>query len=224
MKYRHEFKFQLSPSEYLAVRARLRAVLTPDVHTDNHHEYQVRSIYFDTPGDKALREKIDGVNAREKFRIRFYNGDLSHIRLEKKSKINGLSSKQSDPISQEEARQLLEEIPFSPPAGRELLAELICKIQYQRLKPKIIVDYTREPFVFAAGNTRVTIDRAIRTGKVTGAQAMTPMAVTIPARTQGALLEVKYDEFLPEIVRNVVQLGKRQAGAFSKYAACRIYG
>lgn len=224
MKYRHEFKFQLSPSDYLIVRARLRAVLPHDAHVDEHNEYHIRSIYFDTPGDKALREKINGINSREKFRIRFYNGDLSHINLEKKSKVNGLSHKQTAVISQEEAAQLLEGIcPYGDPE-RMLLTELISKIQYQQLRPKTIVDYIREPFIFSAGNVRVTLDRGIRTGTVRGAQALMPSAVTIPAQTQGPLLEVKYDEFLPEIIRDIVQLNSRQAGAFSKYAACRIYG
>ena len=107
---------------------------------------------------------------------------------------------------------------------RTLLAELISKMQYQQLRPKTIVDYIREPFIFTAGNVRVTLDRGIRTGTVNGVQALTSLAVTIPAGTQGPLLEVKYDEFLPEIIRDIVQLGSRQAGAFSKYAACRIYG
>lgn len=224
MKFRHEYKFQLSVCDYLTVRSRLRAVLTPDTHTDENNEYQIRSIYFDTPGDKALREKIDGVNTREKFRIRFYNGDLSHIKLEKKSKTNGLCSKQALKVSREEAEQLLEGINLPPGENRPLLTELAAKMQYQQLRPKIIVDYIREPFVFAAGNVRVTLDRGIRTGTVKGALALTPRAVTMPAGTQCALLEVKYDEYLPEIIRDVVQLGKRQAGAFSKYAACRIYG
>ena len=44
-----------------------------------------------------------------------------------------------------------------------------------------------------------------------------PLAM-LPAGN-GVLLEVKYDEFLPEMIRDLVQLGNRQAGAFSKYAA-----
>lgn len=224
MKYRHEFKFPLSACDYLTVRARLRAVFTPDAHAGENQAYQIRSIYFDTPGDKALRQKIDGVNLREKFRIRFYNGDLSHIKLEKKSKINGLGSKQSVLLSREEAEMLLEGKRLPPDEGRPLLTELLAKMRYEQLRAKTIVDYTREPFVFPAGNVRVTLDSGIRTGVSAGARALTRDAVTIPAGTQGALLEVKFDAFLPEIVRDVVRLETRQAGAFSKYAACRIYG
>lgn len=224
MNYRHEFKFPLSACDCLTVRARLRAVLTPDAHAGENHAYQIRSIYFDTPGDKALRQKIDGVSIREKFRIRFYNGDLSHIKLEKKSKVNALGSKQAVSLSREEAERLLEGSPLPPEGERPLLTELLAKIQYEQLRPKTIVDYVREPFVFPAGNVRVTLDSGIRTGPAAGARALTREAVTIPAGARGALLEVKYDAFLPEIVRDVVGLETRQASAFSKYAACRVYG
>ena len=108
MKFRHEYKFQLDLCDYLTVRSRLRAVLSPDDHVDENQEYQIRSIYFDTPGDKALCEKVEGGNMREKFRIRFYNGDLSLIKLEKKSKINDLCNKISVRLTKEEAAQILD--------------------------------------------------------------------------------------------------------------------
>lgn len=224
MKFRHEYKFLLNEGDYLILRARLRAVMARDAHTDGRCEYRIRSLYFDTPGDKALREKLDGVNCREKFRIRWYNGDLSFISLEKKSKINGLCSKVSAQITGEEAQRLLDgDLSWMLDGSREVAAELYAKMKFQQLRPKTIVDYTREPFVFPAGNVRVTLDREIRTG-VCGRDALSPGAVTIPAGERTVLLEVKYDEFLPDLVRNAVSLGGRRSGAFSKYAACRIYG
>ena len=87
--YRHEWKIELSPLDLLILRQRLRRVLQPDAHAVDGR-YLIRSLYFDTPEDRALREKLDGVSRREKFRIRYYNGDVSCIHLEKKSKIAGL--------------------------------------------------------------------------------------------------------------------------------------
>ena len=84
--YRHEWKIELSPLDLLVLRQRLRRVLQPDAHAVDGR-YLIRSLYFDTPEDRALREKLDGVSRREKFRIRYYNGDVSCIHLEKKSKI-----------------------------------------------------------------------------------------------------------------------------------------
>ena len=93
MDYRHEWKHEISRTDLLALRQRLRAVASPDPHAVDG-QYKIRSLYFDNAADKALREKLDGVSRREKFRIRYYNGDTSVIRLEKKSKLGGLGNKQ----------------------------------------------------------------------------------------------------------------------------------
>lgn len=64
-------------------------------------------MYFDNLRDKALREKLEGLNYREKFRIRYYNGDTSFLCLEKKTKLNGLGNKQKARLSEEETERLL---------------------------------------------------------------------------------------------------------------------
>ena len=104
-KYRHEWKHEISYADLLSIRSRLRAVTKPDPHAKDG-KYFIRSLYFDDPNDKALREKIDGVNMREKFRIRYYNNDPSLIHLEKKSKLNGLGTKFSAALTKEEAQKI----------------------------------------------------------------------------------------------------------------------
>lgn len=85
------------------------------------------------------------------------------------------------------------------------------------------MDYTREPFIFGPGNVRITIDSNIRTGlKCT--DFLNPLCVTVPVGASPIILEVKWDEYLPDIIRHAVQLPNCRAGAFSKYAHCRIYG
>ena len=186
--------------------------------------YRIRSLYFDTPSDKALREKIDGVNIREKFRIRFYNGGTSYIVLEKKSKINSLCAKESCQLSEEEAQSIVDgDIGWMPKSGRELCRELYSKMRSQGLRPKTIVDYVREPFVFAPGNVRITIDYNIRTGAFR-TDFLNPETLTFPAGDSPVILEVKWDEYLPDIIRDAVSIPGRHVCAFSKYAQCRIYG
>ena len=85
-QYRHEWKHEISLADRMVLRARLAAVCRADGHAVNG-TYLVRSLYFDNPADKVLREKIDGVNRREKFRIRCYNGDLSLIHLEDRKSV-----------------------------------------------------------------------------------------------------------------------------------------
>ena len=86
--YRHEWKHIIGASDMITIRQRLRAVAKVDANAVDG-KYLIRSLYFDNLSDQALREKLDGVNRREKFRIRYYNGDTSEIHLEKKSKYNG---------------------------------------------------------------------------------------------------------------------------------------
>ena len=187
--------------------------------------YFVRSLYFDNLQDKALMEKINGVNRREKFRLRYYNNDLSHITLEKKSKINGLCGKQQQVIGYEMAEQILNgDIEALTASDRpSLLMELGIKMKTKGLMPKTIVDYEREPFICEAGNTRVTMDYNIRTGLISR-DFLEPESITVPAGDVPVILEVKWDEFLPSFVRDLVQIPGRRTSAFSKYAACRIYG
>ena len=221
--YRHEWKHEISYADLLAIRQRLRAVAESDPHAENGR-YLIRSLYFDNLSDKALREKIDGVNLREKFRIRYYNGDPSVIHLEKKSKRAGLGTKYSAELTKDEAQSIVDgELDWMMSSGRPLVQELYCKMQYQGLRPKTVVDYMREPYIYRPGNVRVTFDYDIRTG-LSCTDFLNPDCVTIPAGDAPILLEVKWDAFLPSVIRDAVQTPGRRVEAFSKYAQCRIYG
>lgn len=223
MHFRHEWKHEISYVDMLSLRSRLFAVMQQDSHAVNGR-YKIRSLYFDNFVDKALLEKINGVNTREKFRVRYYNDDLSFILLEKKIKVNGLCSKEQAVITLEEARFIDgKDIESLQKSEKPLVKELCCKMRTEGLEPKTIVDYTREPFVYAPGNVRVTLDYDIRTG-LTGTDFLTPDCVTVPAGNAPIILEVKWDEFLPAVIRDVVQVPGTHTSAFSKYAACRIYG
>ena len=221
--FRHEWKIEINASDLIAIRQRLRAVAKPDPHAVDGR-YLIRSLYFDDPGDRALREKLDGVDRREKFRIRYYNGDTGLIHLEKKRKQNGLGAKDVAALSAAEAQAIVDgDLDWMLASGRALVQEPYSKMRGEGLRPKTIVDYTREPFVYAPGNVRVTLDHNILTG-LGCTDFLNPDCVTIPAGNAPILLEVKWDAFLPDIIRAAVQLEGRRAGAFSKYAQCRIYG
>lgn len=222
MDFRHEWKQEISYADMLILRQRLHAVMQRDSNAVDG-KYFIRSLYFDNPADKALREKLDGVNDREKFRIRYYNFNASVIHLEKKRKCNGLGHKDMADLSADEAQQIVDgNWEWMKNADRPLVQELYRKMQSQGLRPKTIVDYTREPFVYAPGNVRVTLDYDIRTG-LRSVDFLNPDCVTIPAGHVPIILEVKWDAFLPNIIRDIVQLEGRHTSAFSKYAICRIY-
>ena len=222
MGLRHEWKHQISYSDLLTIRQRMMAIAGPDANAIDG-KYLIRSLYFDTPTDRALREKIDGVDNREKFRIRYYNFDTSFIRLEKKSKYNGLGEKGMAKLTDEESQRIVDgDIDWMYYSDQPLIRELYAKMKATGLAPKTIVDYDREPFTFIPGNVRVTLDYNIRTG-MRCTDFLNPEVLTVPVPDDPVILEVKWDGFLPDVIRMAVGLDNRRVGAYSKYAACRMY-
>jgi len=219
-KFRHEIKHYISYFDYLELVSRLKYLTKRDENASPDGSYKVRSLYFDNLYDKALLEKVDGVQDREKFRIRYYNGDTSFIRLEKKSKRSGLCQKQSAVISKEQCLMLLDgNLQFLKESSNPLFLELYAKMHTQLLRPKSIVAYTRCAFVYPAGNVRLTIDKDILASSNV-AQFLNPQ---LPCRkvSKTIIFEVKYDDFLPRVIADAIQINSRQAAAFSKYAVCR---
>ena len=208
------------------MRPRLKAVMSSDPHADTDGRYLVRSIYFDNSDDKVLREKIDGVNNREKFRLRYYNDALSFITLEKKTKNNRLCTKESVVISEEEFRRILNgDTHFMRDHDADLIREFYAKMNYQRLKPRLMVSYVREPYIFSAGNVRVTFDSGIRTSLFDCEFIDRDMSNISATDSPGDIvLEIKYDAFLPEIIQDIVQVPMLRQQAFSKYGVSRRFG
>ena len=222
LQFRHEVKHEISNHDMLVLRQRLRAVMQPDSHTIDG-KYEIRSLYFDNLDDKALREKLDGVNIREKYRIRLYNNDPSIIHLERKYKHGGLGYKTSATLTPEQAQAIADgDIEWMAQSTDEVILGFYTSIRNDGLRAKVIVDYTREPFVFAPGNVRVTLDYAIRTS-LSCTDFLNPNCVTVPIPDSSCILEVKWDNYLPDVIRDAVQLDGRHSTAFSKYAACRMY-
>lgn len=218
---RHELKHSINYSDVLQLRARLPYVASLDKNAIEEGGYRVKSLYFDSYNDKALKEKMDGISEREKFRLRLYNDDTSYIRLEKKSKKNGICFKSKALIGADECRRLLEgDLQVLKENGNPLCLELYHKMHYQQLRAKNIVDYRREAYIYPVGNVRVTLDYDIRTSSNTFA-FLEPEPIPIPI-SKVYILEVKYDDFLPEIIRGMISLSGRRSAAFSKYAAARI--
>jgi len=221
MKGRHELKHYVNVSDCAQLRARLRTVAKLDENAGESGGYIIQSLYFDNYSDKAITEKLSGQSRREKFRLRYYNDDTSFIRLERKSKANRLCYKESARITAEECAAILAgnyDCLNNP--DKPLLMELYTKIHYQNLRPKNIVKYHREAYKYPAGNVRITLDSNIRTSNnVYG--FLNPALVTIPA-ANAIIMEIKYDGFIPDIIRDVIQIGRRNQAEFSKYVVARL--
>lgn len=220
-KGRHEHKLYINMTDYMQLSSQLKHIAQLDKNSFENNGYKVRSLYFDNYSDKTVMEKLSGLSRREKFRIRLYNDDSSFIRLEKKSKVNRLCYKENILIAKEQCDDILNgRFEVLKESGIWLHLDLYTKMNYQNLRPKTIVDYTREAYIYPAGNVRITFDKNIRTSN--NVQGMfDPELVTIPA-ANAIILEIKYDGFIPEIIRQAIQIGDRHETEFSKYVVSRL--
>lgn len=223
-RFRHELKFVVNDGDIAILRSRLSVLMQRDGNgSGTDGRYSVRSLYFDNYYDKALEEKLSGIGEREKFRIRFYNGNDALIKLEKKAKVGALSQKRSCSITRRQCESIMHgDETWMAQENDALMLEFYAKLKGEGMKPKTVVEYEREAYVHPLGNVRVTFDTSVRSGAYTGGffENDLPMLGAYPL----SVLEVKYDDFLPDSIRAVLQLGSRRQGTFSKYVACRVNG
>ena len=225
IKYRHEYKIHINLGDYYIIRSRTKQIMKLDKHVGRNGQYTIRSVYFDDLNDTALFEKIAGVNHREKFRIRFYNGDTSYIRLEKKIKDNGLTAKMKTQITKDECLKIMNgDIDWLNQRDDNLLNELYIKMKNRIYRPKTIVDYVREAYVYPIGNVRVTFDKSIRSGLFSTNIFDKDLPTVEVLNPNKLILEVKFDEFIPDIIADIIQTGGRSVRSVSKYALCRTFG
>jgi hypothetical protein len=221
-KYRHEYKYPINAGDCEILKRRLRQVLQLDKHTGPSGEYVIRSLYFDNFADKAYFEKVNGTNPRSKFRIRIYNNSDSVITLEKKVKAGELTQKLQARLTREEYEKIVSgDIEWMLKDGRGVVAELYAQMKGYSLKPKTLVEYTRMPYIYDPGNVRVTIDMDIRTG-IFSDNLFDPTPLVPTGELD--VLEVKFDEYLPDIIRYLVSPVSRDRQSVSKYEICRKFG
>ena len=201
VKFRHELKHYINFSDYISIKSRLRSIMHIDKNANENNEYKIRSLYFDNVYDKALMEKVIGVPKRHKFRIRFYNDNHEFIRLEKKSKIRGLCLKDSEKITKEECEKIINgDIEFLRDSNKKLFIDLYSEMKGNLLRPKTIVDYTREAYIYPIGNVRITFDKSVRTGLNNINMFDDNLATIETIDNKYIVLEVKFDEDRKSVV------------------------
>ena len=221
MKYRHELKFQVTFAQLQKIRYRLEPVLAYDIHQKGDF-YTVRSLYFDDIYDSCFFENESGVDNRTKYRIRIYNGNPALIHLEKKSKIHGMTKKEKEEMTLEECRRLALEGRME--SDGTLAEELGCFMQSRGMKPKCIVEYDRCAMVSGVGNVRITFDMNVRgcsrpelflDGKSDAFHSV--------MQSDMHILEIKYDELLPEYILHTMDLHTLHRQSVSKYCLTRNF-
>jgi len=221
--YRNELKYICSESELLQIEMRIAPLCRKDTHAGSNGIYEIRSIYFDDNHNHCYYENEDGVNPREKFRIRMYNTDSSFLCLECKRKENGMTHKDSCRISKEKLDKILSENMELEENAPPLLARFTLQYLKTHLRPKLIVSYDRTPYIYDLGNVRITVDRNIA-GCTDVNSFYDQRLMTRPVMQTGQhILEVKYDYVLPEVLYRLMNIKNLRRTAFSKYYLCRKY-
>ena len=223
-KYRHELKYICTAAELAMIQGRIHHLIPLDSHAGENGMYQIRSLYFDDYYDRCYYENENGTDPREKFRIRIYNGKTDKISLELKKKERGKTLKLSCPLTEEQCRMLMrgKVLPDSdeyPP----VLQKLLLQMKTAMLRPKIIVEYDRVPYVYKLGNVRITLDKNISSSLAID-RFLDPTIHKRPIMPAGQhVLEVKFDEFLPDYIYHTLQLRNLRQTAFSKFYLCRKF-
>lgn len=223
-KYRHEFKYLCTDAQLAMLETRLTGIMSKDIHTGTNGRYLIKSLYFDDINDRCFMENEDGTGPREKYRIRIYNNDPERISLECKRRENDKINKKSCLLTREQYDWLV----FGRTYGRikelpELARKLLVLKMCSKMEAKVIVSYERVPYVYQSGNVRVTFDRNIASSSRIEDffRPDTGKRPILPSGRQ--LLEVKYDEYLPDHIYHALSLANMQRIAFSKYYLCRKY-
>ena len=223
-EFRHEYKYVCAMDKIVYIKNSIDALMDLDDHAKKDGEYVVRSLYFDDYYDTCYYENEYGVDPREKFRIRIYNADSTKISLELKQKQRSKTKKVSCVLNKELCESIINgEIPDINAVDSALYKKFCLQLQTRRLQPKVIVEYDRIPYVYQDGNVRVTFDKNIRSSVQCKDFFEKDLFFRPIMHENQHLMEVKYDEFLPDFIDDLVSEEELKQYSFSKYFLCRKY-
>lgn len=224
MPERHELKYFINRGDMIALGHKLGQLLRSDRHADENGEYFIRSLYFDDAYDSSYYEKVGGYMGRDKYRIRIYNLSDSAIFLERKRKIGDLIQKSSVRISRKLCDQLIDGNPRGLSSiDNPLLNDMYREMRTRLMHPVVLVDYTRETFVYPTENVRITFDKGLKTGLLS-TDLFSPDLITVsPFSDEREILEVKYNHFLPGFISALLSDTPTERSAISKYVFCRRF-
>ena len=217
---RYELKYEVNEAVLPLLRARLQAVMRPDRHS-GPDGYLVRSLYFDDLDSSAYRDKLNGNPERSKLRLRYYNGDESYIVLENKEKLGRMTRKTAQEVSREVALAMVNgDRKRCLEARGAVMDQFLARGGTRSLKPRVLVDYRRTAFVHSVSNVRITLDEKVSTG-LYRTDLFDREAARLPVLDPGrAVVEVKFDHFLPDHLNAALRDIPMVRLAVSKYVKC----
>lgn len=222
-RYRHEDKYIIDEFQKAIISVRADGVLTKDSHAGDEGYYIIRSIYLDDLNGRCYYENLNGTDPRAKYRIRYYGNDVEYISLEKKTKRRGMTLKESARLSYDECTSLMQGNYICYSGTDDVKRKLLSEVEMLGLAPRSIVTYKRIPYIYRAGNVRITFDSELTSSNEIN-RFLDGDYRQRPVFSNGSLvLEVKWDEILPRFIKDTFHIDNLQKTAFSKYSMCRAY-
>lgn len=222
-KYRYEIKYIINKDMAEVLKQRLSLVMDKDINGASDGKYLIRSLYFDDMEKTAYYEKVDGVEFRKKYRIRIYNKDKKFIRLECKYKCNNMTYKKQQLISYDICSKIINgdiiDIDMEKISGT-LLEQFLLDYRIKHLIPSVIVDYDRLAYTYHISDIRVTFDSKVKSGLYNYNLFDKDSSLTPIISDDEVILEVKFNEVLPEHIQTVLSTVPLTRRAFSKFASC----
>jgi SPX domain protein involved in polyphosphate accumulation len=222
--YRNEFKFFINAHQKNVMANKLSKICQRDSFSDADGGYLISSLYFDDYNQSAFFDKLSGIKDRKKFRVRVYNYQPAVIKLERKIKRENVTEKSHIQISKEEYETLVGgDASFLRHKDDVVAKDFFLYYRTKNLRPRVVVEYRREAFIYKYGDVRITLDYLLKAG-VFQKDLFSHGYMISPIPQDQIILEVKYTGYFPDVIRNIIQIDNLQWQSSSKYAMCCVVG
>jgi hypothetical protein len=222
--YRNELKFFINAHQKNVMTNKLSKICRRDSFSDADGGYLVSSLYFDDYNQSAIFDKLNGVCDRKKFRVRVYNHQTNVIKLERKIKREHVTEKKHIQISKEEYNTLVRgDVSFLRHKEDIVAKDFYLYYQTKNLRPRVVVEYRREAFIYQYGDVRITFDYYLKAG-VFQKELFSSGYMISALPPEQIILEVKYTGYFPDVIRNLIQIDNLQWQSSSKYVKCCVAG
>ena len=222
--YRNELKFFINAHQKNVMANKLSKICQRDSFSDADGGYLISSLYFDDYHQSAFFDKVIGIKDRKKFRVRVYNYQSDVIKLERKTKRENVTQKSHIQISKEEYDTLVRgDVSFLRDKDNVVAKDFYLYYRTKNLRPRVVVEYRREAFIYKYGNVRITFDSLLKAGIFQKDLFSNGYMISAIPHDQ-IILEVKYTGYFPDVVRNIIQINNLQRQSISKYAKCCVVG
>lgn len=224
-KLRYENKYIVTTHQVEMLKCYMEGICFRDDFAGEKGCYNIRSLYFDDYWSNSYWDNEIGIEPRSKFRIRVYNCNFDEVFLEQKIRIGGKIYKERVQVSREFCELLIRDEwqKILYPTTDAVFNRFLTMYHTRILRPQIIIEYDREPYIYPDGDVRITFDRNISFSDNVELFFEKDIFEQPIMGDRQEVLEIKFKNFLPDILYQGINLKYMQQESFSKYYLCEMH-